>query len=452
MNRLKKITALLLMLVLTAALFAVPATAEEKLVTQEFPDLMLTLQLPEDTIVLTQNTSLLSEDWTLAGIEDPSKAIEEYKSVGVVAELVTTDLVHHVRLIKGVTDKTESVFTFNDYTKEDLDEYFASLAATDSEYVAMTCEAYPHEQTTYFVLDTKALEGKTPTPFREIVWGTIVNGYTTGFSIYAEDGVISDEQIALAENLVNTSRFTELLERPTTTYSPTEIIITLVFTLGLVALMVGFLMWSILRRRRMKEDAKAYAEQITSFRKAQQEPNHTPHEVAAVFANRTEHNDAAIMTFAKYQAYFHRPVNLVYYLLISLTGLLICLVSNDEWWILLVMLGVFGYCLYYIINLPTKIGNRIREVFRKMPNRTAVFTFFENDFRLSGIQAPSLYPYAQITEVREHGDYFYLYFGEETTYYLRKDQFTLGSADEFARFMHGKMGKKFKGYKNRKHR
>ena len=205
-------------------------------------------------------------------------------------------------------------------------------------------------------------------------------------------------------------------------------------------------------QHRYKEDAKAYAEQITSFRKAQQDPNHTPHEVAAVFANRTEHNDAAIMTFAKYQAYFHHPVNLVYYLLISLTGLLICLVSNDEWWILLVMLGVFGYCLYYIINLPTKIGNRIREVFRKMPNRTAVFTFFENDFRLSGIQAPSLYPYAQITEVREHGDYFYLYFGEETTYYLRKDQFTLGSADEFARFMHGKMGKKFKGYKNRKHR
>ena len=48
MNRLKKITALLLMLVLTAALFAVPATAEEKLVTQEFPDLMLTLQLIGD--------------------------------------------------------------------------------------------------------------------------------------------------------------------------------------------------------------------------------------------------------------------------------------------------------------------------------------------------------------------------------------------------------------------
>lgn len=453
MNRVKQLTALLLVLLLTAALFSVPALAEEteKTVACEIPELKLELQIPADAIVLTPDTSLVSEDWEKAGIDNPSKSVEEYKAVGVVAEIVTADHENHVRLIKGDTEKTQSVFTFNDYSQEDLNAYFAQLAETDSEYVTMTCESYAHAQTTFFVLDTHAVPGMNETDFREILWGTIINGYTAGFSIYAEDGKITDEQIEFAENLVDTGRFTEILERPVTTYSTTEIIITLAFTLGLFALIVGFIIWTIVRRKRMKSEAKAYAEQITNFRMAQKtDPGQ--HEVAALFVNRTEHSDAAIQTFAKYQAYFHHPFNIFYYILVSLAGLLVCLVSNDAWWIMLLMVGVFGYCVYYIVTLPNKLARRIRESFRKLPNRTAVFTFFDNDFRLAGIQSPSLYPYAQITEAREFGDYFYLYFGEETTYYLRKDQFTLGNADEFARFLSGKLGKKFKGYKERRHK
>ena len=471
MNRLKKPFSLLLVFLMLAALvpsvvFAkdvsgsqVESKVESQVESQTktetktyiVEDLKLELTIPADALILTQDTSLTDPIWKEAGIENPSKSIEEYKSVGVEAEIVTADQKNHVRIIKGVTEKTESVYTFNDYSKEDLDAYFQQLAETDSEYVTMTCEAFPHEQTTFFKLDTHAVPGKNETDFREIVWGTIINGYTAGFSLYAEDGNITDEQIAFAENMVKESRFTEVLPRPQVEVSQTELIIAAVAVLGIMTLMIGFVCWSILRRKRMKEEAQVYAEQITNFRMAQKIDNkERDHEVSALFVNHTEHNEQAIMQFARYQAYWHHPFNIVYYIAISLAGLIICLVSSDTWWVLLLMLGVFGYCIYYVVTLPSKIGGRIREVFRKLPNKTAAFTFFDNEFRLSGIQSPALYPYAQITEAREYKDYFYLYFGEQVTYYLHKDQFDLGTADEFARFLRGKIGKRFKGYKESK--
>lgn len=459
MNRLKKPFALLLAFVMLAVLVPSAVLAEEATSSSEaetktyvVEDLKLELTIPADAIILTQDTSLTDPIWKEAGIDNPSQSIEEYQSVGVEAEIVTSDLQNHVRIIKGDTEKTQSIFTFNDYSKEDLDAYFQSLAETESDAITMTCVSFPHAQTTFFKLDTVAVPGKNATDFREIVWGTIINGTTTGFSVYAEDGVITDEQIAFAENMVTQCRFTEILPRPQQEVSEMELIIAAVAVLGIITLMIGFVCWSILRRKRMKEEAKVYAEQITNFRMAQKIDNkERDHEVSALFVNRTEHDEQAIMQFAHYQAYWHHPLNLVYYVLISLAGLIICLVSNDTWWILLLMLGVFGYCIYYVVTLPNKIGGRIREVFRKLPNKTATFTFFDNDFRLSGIQSPALYPYAQITEAREYKNYFYLYFGEQVTYYLRKDQFELGTADEFARFLRGKISKRFKGYKESKH-
>ena len=44
----------------------------------------------------------------------------------------------------------------------------------------------------------------------------------------------------------------------------------------------------------------------------------------------------------------------------------------------------------------------------------------------------------------ETKDSFYMYFGEENTYFIAKDGFKQGDAAEFAAFMREKLGKRFK--------
>ena len=50
----------------------------------------------------------------------------------------------------------------------------------------------------------------------------------------------------------------------------------------------------------------------------------------------------------------------------------------------------------------------------------------------------------QITAIYETKEYFYMYFGEDNTYYIKKDGFTQGDADSFRAFMKEKIGKKMK--------
>ena len=56
----------------------------------------------------------------------------------------------------------------------------------------------------------------------------------------------------------------------------------------------------------------------------------------------------------------------------------------------------------------------------------------------------NLHPYFQITRMYETKDSFYMYFGEENTYFIAKDGFKQGDAAEFAAFMREKLGKRFK--------
>ena len=44
----------------------------------------------------------------------------------------------------------------------------------------------------------------------------------------------------------------------------------------------------------------------------------------------------------------------------------------------------------------------------------------------------------------ETSEYFYVYFGEDNAYYIKKDGFLQGDADSFRTFMKEKLGKNFR--------
>ena len=81
-------------------------------------------------------------------------------------------------------------------------------------------------------------------------------------------------------------------------------------------------------------------------------------------------------------------------------------------------------------------------VFDRGVSSTAHYAFYDDVFRVSGIQSTSVFPYFQIMDVRKHGHYLYLYYGPENAYMVDQYGFSLGEWEDFQKFIAEKTAKK----------
>ena len=106
-------------------------------------------------------------------------------------------------------------------------------------------------------------------------------------------------------------------------------------------------------------------------------------------------------------------------------------------------MGVAVYYGYKIFNAPHVMEKTQRRVYDRGVSSTAHYAFYDEAFRVSGIQSASVFPYFQITDVRRHKQHLYLYYGPENAYMVDKNGFSKGSYEEFVKFLAEKTGKKF---------
>ena len=117
---------------------------------------------------------------------------------------------------------------------------------------------------------------------------------------------------------------------------------------------------------------------------------------------------------------------------------------DSNWWVMLLLIGFAIYSLYKLATASTNTAKVLMRSYGKLRNRRAAYYFYDGDFRITGLQASNLHPYFQISRMYETNEYFYMYFGEGNTYFIRKDGFKQGDADAFRTFMKEKLGKRFK--------
>ena len=117
---------------------------------------------------------------------------------------------------------------------------------------------------------------------------------------------------------------------------------------------------------------------------------------------------------------------------------------DSEWYMRLIFFAAAVALVVWMCMIPGKFFNNVAATFKKARVKTNEYTFREDDFRVSGIQSASLYPYFQITRAYETKKYFYLYFGEEQAYFVAKDGFTAGGADALRELLRRKLGRNFK--------
>ena len=84
-----------------------------------------------------------------------------------------------------------------------------------------------------------------------------------------------------------------------------------------------------------------------------------------------------------------------------LLAFIVAFALDAEWWGKLLVVGVVVYYGYKVFSAP-RIGRSSARSMTGALSSTAHYAFYEEGFRVSGIQSASVFPYFQIVDLRRH--------------------------------------------------
>lgn len=424
-------TAALLALALVLALPF--SAAAETFSTEDF-----TIEIPEGTYVFTPTTSTEDPNWAMAGVADPTTKLQTYQDMHGIAELITQDGETSILIMQKQTDTTESIFSLRDLSEEDKEEFLDGTMQSKSEDILV--EKYyidVNGQPFYRLRVDGSSEGME---YHEVQYATIINGYSLGFDIYGGDETVTQEQEDMLLGIVESVQFSEILPKPETTVDTSDIVTTISLLVLLVLVILIPAVYFPIKSKRDKKLKARLADQLTAYHK-----EHGDNETILgdmLFANSTDCTKEAIHTFALYQSYIKNVGSLVIGAFLCLATLICSFALDADWWIKLLAVGIVVYYGYKIFNMPHTLEKVQRKVFDRGVSSTAHYAFYDEAFRVSGVQSASMFPYFQITDVRRHSHYLYLYYGPDNAYLVDQFGFSVGEWEDFVKFISQKTGKK----------
>lgn len=438
-----RFTAVLLAVFVLAAAFCLPASAAET--TYTLPDTGMTVTLPEGAQLLTATTPSDDPVWSTAQVLDINEKITKLSEDGILAEIYAFDGDCVIAVSAKASDYSSAIFNLNyvdEATKADFVERMQPASADGR--TGGSVEWYDHEAIPFFRIDIHSDAVEQDGTVYERLYGTIFDGKLVSFDLYNGTEEIPEAYDALMRQIVDSATFSEFLEAPGAELTP-EAVWMLVVLVLLLALIVGFFVYRSVASKREKREKRMMADRIASYRQSKT-GREDEGDGALRFVNETEHSDNAIKVFANFHAYrrhlwlplFTIVIGLVAFYVVWQSG------SSDNWWMLLLLGLCIVYSGYKIGTASTTVTKSMMRSYSKLRSRKAAYYFYEGDFRITGLQASNLHPYFQITRMYETKDSFYMYFGEENTYFIAKDGFKQGDAAAFAAFMREKLGKRFK--------
>ncbi len=442
-----RFTGCLLAVFMLAVVFCLPALADSAAPTEyTIPDTNMTVTIPEGATVLSADTPAGDASWSKAGILDASEKIEEMQKNGISAEIINANGDTIAVAAKSST-YASSVFNLNDLDengKKDFLKYMEPSSMDGSTTGTITW--YDHEQIPFFKIDICA-ESIEDEPVYERLYGTLYDGKIVSFDLYGGTSEISGETDAFMRAVVDSAVISAFAEKPTVENGLSSQSVATLSAVGvLIVLLVVYFVTTHSRNKREKQQRKETADRLAEYRRAKQD-NEDAGTGELRFVNETDHDDAAIKTFANYQAYHLQIFMPVFTVILSIIALYVVWQLGNfdsNWWVMLLLAGFAIYSLYKLATASTNTAKALMRSYGKLRSRRAAYYFYDGDFRITGLQASNLHPYFQISRMYETNDYFYMYFGEGNTYFIRKDGFKEGDADAFRAFMKEKLGKRFK--------
>lgn len=445
----KRMLAVLFAVLTAASLFCVTASAEDPGESFTIYETEMTVTVPEGVKALTMSTKFDDPLWKELNVLSPYDKATEMIDSNIAAEIYGLPGDAVVTVSANETEMSKSIYNLNFLTDEQLEEFRLGLVpfTADGE-TGGTAEWYEHEQIPFFCVNIQSSALEENATVYERIYGTLVNGKIITFDLYNGKEPVSEETDAVLRAFIDSAEIAAFYEKPEFSLDPTQIMT--VSVLGLLfVLLVAFIIANIVVAKKQKKDKKKMADKLAAYHLSKKgRENEGDGDLR--FVNETVHSNEAIQLFGKYQA-FHRNLFMpVFTVLLAVVVVFIVTRAgiSDNWWMIVALLGFAAFSVYRSLTAGTAIAKTLERVYGSMRSRKATYYFYDNDFRISGLQASSLHPYFQITDVAETKEYFYLYMGDNTTYFVKKDKFkgfTDGSgAEKFRAFLKEKLAEQAK--------
>lgn len=400
----------------------------------QFPEINVELNVPDNTIILTKDTPDTDENWKAAGITDPKSEKDSINKMGVLAVLFDPDTKSTVRLMQKQSSKTKDIFNLSLLSEEELQEFLDGFVSDTDENTKAAIEKYSHPQVPFYRYNIEVEQNGIP--FKEVIYGTIVNGYAVNFDAYTQNSKEPVDESYMKE-LVAATHFTQFLDKAEVKKQEREAIIQLVIVLiiaaGLIAATVFF---NKNRSKKLKEAKGIRTDALTKFYIEQKQKEEQNIKDRVLYVNRTKYTETVIKDFFHYNEIFKR-LNVWITMAVCFILILVLLYNSGSALIgcTVAVVLLFAFVYYQGIRIEKLVSRNVK-MYDKDKSLEAVFTFYEDYFTLSGIQYISKYPYIQVTEIKEYKNYIYLYIGSDKAFYLKKDGFDTG-LEEFMKFIKG---------------
>lgn len=423
--------------------------------TYTIDEMNLTVELPDDLYVFERsdfNVLDPNPDLEKAGFTDVQEQLKLMQDYGIYLTAVTQDQQFQINLTKKDSSTTQSIFDLSTLTEEEMEEFLDTMRQEENQDETLkeySVERYDDQpERPFFTLRLKVDSAETG-EMEEMCYVTIVNGFSITVDGVAK-GEMTAEQGELLKTIADSVHITEVQEKPEVTLDA-EAILSLLFPLLLIIVLIAAGIVLRVRRGHAMKERRRLADMLSDYRRAQKkleeeaEAAGTPlEEPQALLRNTTPYNEEVAHDFVRFHFARRRIGVLIAYSLFALLILIAVFVVDTEWYMKLIFFAVAVFLVVWMCLMPGKLFNNVMATFKKSRVKENEYTFREEDFRIAGIQAASVYPYFQITRAYETKKYFYLYFGEEQAYYIAKDGFTVGDADGLRELLGRKLGKNFK--------
>lgn len=420
-----------IMVMLTLLMLVVPAYAQ----TWEGED--YTFEVPDDLYILTKDTSITDPVWELAGFESSMEQLETYEEMNAKANFVSLGGSINILVTQKASDASKGIHSINEATPEEKEQVLEHLAQTESGEIKIEREWISTPEIDFFRLDIRgmAIEDEE---VHELIYGTMINGYTLVLDSYSLGGEISPETDAMMRKLVESFHITNAITKEEANLATRRAMIPSLIILAVLVLLIVFLVvFTSYRSKKDKRVKKQMADKLAAYR--QKHGNQSVPEGEPIYMNTTEVSFDMIRKFSIYHSYIKNLPGILGGLFLCIAMIVLTVKFASEWWVMLLSFGLAIYYIYKLITTSTKVEKVQKDIYTRGKTSLAKYSFNDESFGVSGYQTARAYPYFQITEVREYGGFFYLYYGPDNAYILDKSEFSMGKSDEFGEFIKGKV-------------
>ncbi|MBO4922185.1 MAG: hypothetical protein J5372_09755 [Lachnospiraceae bacterium] len=393
----------------------------------------LTIDVPEDYIVL--DTSLKDADyrWVDAEINDPGTIKKEYESRGVVAVYFIPGTHSYIYFIQKKSDEALKTFDITEYSDDDLIAY-AKKQLPEMEDTVYDVSTYDHPDMKMYRV---SVVQTTDDGISEVIYGTIVNGMGIQFSMddsRNREGLKEELLLDFINHIKLTTKMTR--EEYSARVRKTWITIGCFFGGGILLMVIMYII-SKQQKKKKKKKIDTVSKKLYDFRMRRKDGKVDLTNIK--YEVETDYDAKLIEAYSTYNFWFKNikkelVMALIY---VAFVGYATYLGST---FVCIVGITVAFLLLYFKFSGKEKFqDNQMKRYeIKKKKSVTAVYRFYDEFFTLSGIDSIAEYIYPQVFKMANYQGYLLLYISDDNALVIDVEKLPDEDRTAFINFIYEK--------------